>query len=358
MSIIKKNVIKKPLMDKEYNKYEQSLTLEKFKLNDLMSNLAKLQNDINLISIKSLSDSELILYHSKLNKIDEIKKQINDIENKKDSMEFYIKNGNILSKYYNSFDSNEYAVNRTDLLSEYLSNNDHHYVKHKEYTKYDEYCYNCGEYRETITSESILICPNCGEEINNIIESDGSTDKDQQQEVIHFEYKRLNHFKDHLARIQAKETTQIPEIVYDIIKVEFNKARMTNLSDLNEHLIKKFLKNYIHLGFNKYYENVYKILYKLTGIPPVIFPIAVEEQLCNMFMKIEEPFENNRPKHRLNLISYPYVLYKLCQLLGYNDYLKYFTLLKSTDKLFEQDKTWKKICISNGWKFYASSRWN
>jgi hypothetical protein len=75
-------------------------------------------------------------------------------------------------------------------------------------------------------------------------------------------------------------------------------------------------------------------------------------------MKIEEPFENNRPKHRLNLISYPYVLYKLCQLLGYNDYLKYFTLLKSTDKLFEQDKTWKKICISNGWKFYASSRWN
>ena len=126
MSLIKKNVIKKPLMDKEYNKYEQSLQLEKFKLNELILELNKIQNEIKLISIKSLSDSELFSYHSKLNKMDEIKKQINNIENKKDSMEFYIKNGNILSKYYNSFDSSEYAVNRTNLLSEYQSNNNLH----------------------------------------------------------------------------------------------------------------------------------------------------------------------------------------------------------------------------------------
>jgi len=81
----------------------------------------------------------------------------------------------------------------------------------------------------------------------------------------------------------------------------------------------------------------------------------VEEQLCNMFLKIQEPFEKYCPAGRTNFLSYSYVTYKFCQLLGYNEYLPHFNLLKSKDKLRQQDKIWKNICNDMGWKFYPSS---
>jgi hypothetical protein len=81
----------------------------------------------------------------------------------------------------------------------------------------------------------------------------------------------------------------------------------------------------------------------------------VEEQLCNMFQKIQEPFERHCPPDRINFLSYSYVIYKFCQLLGYHEYLPYFSLLKSKDKLRTQDKIWKNICLDIGWKFYPSS---
>jgi len=43
-------------------------------------------------------------------------------------------------------------------------------------------------------------------------------------------------------------------------------------------------------------------------------------------------------------LSYSYVLYKFCELLSEDKYLKYFPLLKSKEKLYQQDVIWKKIC--------------
>lgn len=44
----------------------------------------------------------------------------------------------------------------------------------------------------------------------------------------------------------------------------------------------------------------------------------------------------------------------MCELLGKDDLLKYFPLLKSKQKLHEQDKIWKDICADLRWQFIPS----
>ena len=48
------------------------------------------------------------------------------------------------------------------------------------------------------------------------------------------------------------------------------------------------------------------------------------------------------PDNRKNFLSYAYVLHKFCQLLELDDLLPYFPLLKSREKLQQQDQIWEK----------------
>ena len=73
-----------------------------------------------------------------------------------------------------------------------------------------------------------------------------------------------------------------------------------------------------------------------------------------MFKDIQIPFETHRPPKRINFLSYSYVLHKFCELQMLDQYLKYFPLLKSREKLRIQDKIWKKICKDLRWKYYPS----
>ena len=73
-----------------------------------------------------------------------------------------------------------------------------------------------------------------------------------------------------------------------------------------------------------------------------------------MFDKIQEPFEKHCPKDRINFLSYSYVLHKFFQLLGFDEFVLNFPLLKSRQKLRIQDEIWKKICAVCGWEFYPS----
>ena len=99
------------------------------------------------------------------------------------------------------------------------------------------------------------------------------------------------------------------------------------------------------LRINKYYEHINYILNRINGIPTPQFSAELEEKLCIMFRDIQGPFLKHCPKDRKNFLSYSYVLYKFFQILGLNDYLKYFPLLKSREKLYLQDQIWKNICI-------------
>ena len=69
---------------------------------------------------------------------------------------------------------------------------------------------------------------------------------------------------------------------------------------------------------------------------------------------IQAPFLKYAPADRKNFLSYSYCIHKMMQLLGKDEHLASFGLLKSRDKLHAQDQTWRKICSELGWDFIPS----
>ena len=105
---------------------------------------------------------------------------------------------------------------------------------------------------------------------------------------------------------------------------------------------------------NKYYEHVPHIINRLNGIPPPIMSRETEEELRRMFKEIQIPFHKYCPKARKNFLSYSYVLHKFVQLLELDEFLPCFMLLKSREKLHQQDLIWNKICKHLNWQFIKS----
>ena len=79
-----------------------------------------------------------------------------------------------------------------------------------------------------------------------------------------------------------------------------------------------------------------------------------EELLRTMFKEIQVPFFKHCPDTRKNFLSYSYVLHKFCELLELDDLLIYFPLLKSREKLQQQDYIWKNICNELEWQYIPS----
>jgi hypothetical protein len=133
--------------------------------------------------------------------------------------------------------------------------------------------------------------------------------------------------------------------------MEIKKQRITNMAQITPEKIKEILKR---LKANKYYEHINHIIHKLTGNPVPNFPPEVEEKLRQMFKMIQIPFFNHAPRSRKNFLSYSYTIHKCLQLLELDEYLPYFPLLKSREKLWAQDLVWKAITGDLGWSFYPS----
>lgn len=197
--------------------------------------------------------------------------------------------------------------------------------------------------------QSDLICMDCGKCIFTQLEN-GLTYKEEQEveKVFNYFYKRENHFNEWLNQFQAKETTNIPDIVFDQLKSDFKKNKIKKLNEITQAKVKASLKK---LGHSKYYEHVPYITNLLNGVKPPSMTQELEDKLRLMFQQIQDPFDKNCPDERKNFLSYSYVLYKFCELLSEDEYLPCFPLLKSKEKLYQQDVIWKKICKDLQWEF-------
>jgi ribosomal protein S27E len=197
---------------------------------------------------------------------------------------------------------------------------------------------------------SDLVCDGCGAIVAALISEELTYREEQEtsEKIVNYSYKRENHFNEWLSQFQAQEMTTIPGEVIDQLRSELKKMKIKNLEDITHAKIRGLLKK---LRLNKYYEHVPYITNILNGIKPPNMPQELEEYLRIMFKDIQKPFDDNCPTERKNFLSYSYVLYKFCELLGEDDYLQYFPLLKSKEKLYQQDVIWNKICHDLKWEF-------
>lgn len=243
--------------------------------------------------------------------------------------------------------------NRGSLLDRYMECIDTNYIKLVEEADAEYHvCQHClSDHVTMMTNDGYIVCNECQSVEYIIVDHDKPSYKDPPKEISYFAYKRINHFNEWLNQIQGKETTDIPEDVYDKILLEIRKQKITNMADISHKRVKDILKK---LGINKYYEHIPHIINRLNGLPMPHLSPDLEEKLRNMFKQIQGPFLKHAPPERKNFLSYSYVLHKSIQLLERDEFLSNFPLLKSREKLSAQDKIWENICKDIGWQFIPS----
>ena len=322
--------------------FEEKKNITKLsKNNDLLEDIIDINSNSNIIneSINESINFPKLINNSSNNNSSNNNSSNNNISNKKINDFFY-------NNHQKNFTANN-NINNNTTCEKYFYNIDKTILNYNNYcyeTDICKYCHN-GE-MIYVESDGICICNNCSKTLKYLIENEKPSYKEPPKEVCFYAYKRINHLREILAQFQAKESTHIPEQVYESIKNQIKKERI-EIKDLTNKKTKEILKN---LGFNKYYENIPFIKDKL-GIKPPVMSHELEETLCNLFMDIQKPYSKYCPKDRVNFLNYYYTLYKLCELLNERSFLPYFPMLKDREKRIEQDIIWKKICEELNWEF-------
>mgnify|MGYP000291090177 CR=1 FL=1 len=341
---------------KSINKEESNIPKIKQKINILKNKLEKVKSLEEKYNIKDTINE----YTKKINSIKKMRKNylldnskyiFNYFENKKD-----INNNNNKKKLLNEFfnlnkNQKSNKLNEINETKKYLSNVDDSFLDIDDYIENYEKCNKCNGELISIDHDGVLICKRCSNQIKFLVEYEKPSYKEPPKEVCFYAYKRINHFREILAQFQAKETTQISEKVIEDIKNQIKKERL-ELTKLTNNKTKDILKK---LGYNKYYEHIPFIKEKL-GIKPPNMSIELENKLCNLFLEIQKPYSKYCPNVRVNFLNYYYVLYKMCELLGEDQYLPHFYMLKDPVKRMEQDEIWKKICKELNWEFIPTPK--
>lgn len=245
------------------------------------------------------------------------------------------------------------GVQRKDIYTKYMNEVEREFEpvsKHGKNTYIYQPCRGCGNQfsRYIDSSLSEEICTVCGITDYQLGEEVGYKEEQEMEKNTVYSYKRENHFNEWISQFQAKESTSVPIEVIDQLRSEFRKQKVKDLSEITHEKVKTLLKK---LNFAKYYEHVPYIATIVSGITPPTMPQDTEDKLRLLFHKIQAPFDKHKPSTRKNFLSYSYTLFKMCELLGEDQYLPCFPLLKSREKLYIQDQIWEKICTELQWEF-------
>jgi hypothetical protein len=386
------------------------LEIKKKQLDELNTKLNNTNIDINVLDI--LDDDSYRDRYALEEVINELEKEITKIENNEYMNDYFIKTGHLLYDYYDGSNTLEKEYQSKNIGPEEFSNTDDEnededstedsttsdnikktnlgtaikktkitdfIEKEKGFEKadlYDKYiklihnqtfiqkdifmkksqvgqsaiCPKCNITLTLVHSEGLQVCNQCGLTEYILIDSEKPSFREPPPEVSYFAYKRINHFNEWLSQFQAKESTEIPTEIYQLILIEMKKERITDLNKITHTKIREYLKK---LKLNKYYEHIPHILNKLNKKVPLISK-EVEEKLRHMFKEIQAPFMKICPPNRKNFLSYSYVLHKFVELLGLDHLKEGFPLLKSREKLHQQDQMWREICKELNWMFIKS----
>lgn len=364
-NIYNKEIDKRTIVD--YNTL-QVLNLKKKNINEKIESIVNEDNkknyELETISLRleyyKKCQDETLVNKRKYNQ-NKRKSKFDAHENKNSLMKFFNnkKQHNSNEKTKSSSSSSSYTTERTraDLLNDYLRKVDDEYLPMKRCMKIDHIIYKCPKCKINCQIDKIkacTVCLKCGmvsEYIDHELNPPSFKELEQKNVPQSSGYQRINHFCEWLNQFQAKENTDIPDEIFNQISVELKKQRRLELHKLRPEQTKIMLKK---LNLSDYYEHVPFILCTMTGQSPPSLDPDTEDKLKTMFKEVQPAFLKHCPKTRKNFLSYCYIIHKFLELLDIDEYLSYFPLLKSNEKLRDQEQVWKLICQELKWKYYPS----
>lgn len=221
-------------------------------------------------------------------------------------------------------------------------------------------CPHCGSHDVVDeTATSAYICRKCAIITTYLGNTRANLTYEQDCELDHtkaFSYKKISRFNEIISQFQARQNVDIPDDVMGQLRAEIKKLRLHKSSDITPKRIRQLLKKLDH---QKFYSSTIHICKLLGGETPPPMTPELEDRLRQMFLQTLDPFDKiiktrkEVVKDRQNYLSYPYSIYKLLEILGEKQYMQHFSqyLLKSTDKLYVQDRMWKAVCGELNWTF-------
>ena len=252
------NYSKKIIDDKNYIERINNLEINYKNINDdiLKYNIDNLKIDniySNLWNSNILIKEELKLLHNEINNI-----------NYFDEIEYYENTSSILFNYYemlekqsstnsiSSSNNNKYKnksilesfnitlpkeeikieeddkiVEKSDLVDQYLSITNKYYIKRMDNNNDNtEICHRCNIPLICLQHDAIMICNNCGYQELLLVEQNRPILKQNTKDTSHFSYKRINHFREWCNQVQGKESTDIPNDIFEKILNEIKKEKI------------------------------------------------------------------------------------------------------------------------------------
>ena len=223
----------------------------------------------------------------------------------------------------------------------------------------------CGSKMEIDSESSSLICKKCGimKQMYGVVFDDDQFYYQEGQRTKHGTYDPSKHCRFWVERIQARETTEIPEKVVSAIKECIREDKIKNKKQITCNQIRKYLRK---TNYSKYNEHVPLVRKLITGITPPQLT-DYEMQLIHIYFdKVIHIFEEIKPAGKTNCPYHPYFIYKIIEqiLTEKSDRIRKLKILscihlQSRETLISNDSVWLLVCnkISN-FKYIPTDRNN
>jgi hypothetical protein len=197
---------------------------------------------------------------------------------------------------------------------------------------------------------SALVCKKCGmtKDLNGTVFEDDQFYYQEGCRTKHGTYDPSKHCRFWVERIQARESTNIPQKIIDSIYTYIKRDNIKNKNKVTCALIRKYLQL---SGNSSYNEHVPLIRKLITGITPPQLT-EYEMQLIHIYFdKVVRILDDIKSKGKPNCPYHPYFIYKIVgQILTKPmDRIRKQKILEcihlqSRDTLIENDKLWFLVC--------------
>ena len=177
-----------------------------------------------------------------------------------------------------------------------------------------------------------------------------------------FSYDRLTHLIQVLQRFEPRPPLDLQdeEDILDDIRSVIRLDRFVKFADYTPAKVRQILR---WLKRNDLYKHAHALTEKLNGKKWPIMSTKEKWDILLVFLKASDAFDRLKrlgafdhiqDQSRSSFLNYLFSCYKICELLGFTQYLPHLGLLRTPTKRISQDCIWFNICNYYGWKYIPS----